>query len=136
MKNLYLTTFAKIALGAFLLPLAVQAQQYDVTSIPHQMYAPETSTPFQATVDDKYSPLISLPFDFYLFGQGYEALVISTNGYIDFRPEKANENSPWSFQNTIPYANFPVKNSILACFNDMNAFADEDEEASITYSVT
>jgi len=90
---------------------------YTVTPIGFQPFSGTLSS--LTTSDDLCSGLIALPFSFDFYGQTYNQIVISTNGYIDFRTSSASSNSPWSFNATIPSANFPVKNSILGCYEDL-----------------
>lgn len=103
---------------------------YTVASIPFQPYS--GSLPVLSTSDDMCSGLINLPFSFDFYGIAYNQVVVSTNGYIDFRSTSANSFSPWSFNLTIPNANFPVKNSILGCYHDMN---NSDAQGTINYGV-
>lgn len=102
---------------------------YSVTSIPFQPYT--GSLPTLSSVDDINSPLINLPFNIDFYGTIFNQVVISTNGYIDFRNNTAGQNSPWSFnQNLIPNTLFPVKMSVLGCYHDMN---NSDAQGTITY---
>lgn len=120
MKKSYLNSlFTKTALLAVLLSAQSYAQNaYTVESIPYQVYT--ASLPFEATQDDAYSEIISIPFDFSFFGNTYNQFVVSTNGYIDFRTELAGTNSTWIFNTAIPNPSFPAKNAILGCFHDMS----------------
>jgi hypothetical protein len=91
---------------------------YSVSPIPFQQFT--ATLPVQGTQDDINSNAIQLPFNFDFYGVSYNQIVVSTNGYIDFRTTSANQFSPWSFTQSVPAADFPVKNSILGCFHDMN----------------
>ena len=91
---------------------------YSVSPIPYQQFT--ATLPVQGTQDDINSNVIQLPFNFDFYGVTYNQIVVSTNGYIDFRTTSANQFSPWSFTQSVPAADFPVKNSILGCFHDMN----------------
>lgn len=130
MKNNYLTAksfcFACITL-AFCSSKLV-AQDYAVMPIPYQIYTADLAV--QGTQDDHYSAAIPLGFNFDFYGNTYSQVVVSTNGYIDFRSEMANGFSPFSFSQTIPNVNFPVKNSIMGCFQDLN---NNNAEGTITY---
>lgn len=111
--------------------VAMQANaQYDyaVTPIPFAQY--EASSANLATQDDRCSTLIPLPFAFDFYGVSYSEIVISTNGYIDFRTSSAGAPSPFAFSQTIPNASFPVKNSILGAYSDLN---NANGEGTITY---
>jgi hypothetical protein len=102
---------------------------YSVTSIPFQPYAGSISA--LSTVDDINSPLINLPFSIDFYGSVFNQVVISTNGYIDFRIASAGQNSPWSISQTvIPNTSFPVKMSVLGCYHDMN---NSDAQGTISY---
>lgn len=90
---------------------------YSVTAIPFQPFS-GSLTPL-ATGDELYSGVINLPFSFDFYGTTYNQIVISTNGYIDFRTSLAGMFSQWSFNQTIPNASFPIKNSILGCYEDL-----------------
>lgn len=108
----------------------LKAQTYTVSSIPHQVYT--ATVPLEFTEDDVYSSAIALPFNFDYFGNTYNQVLISTNGFIDFRTELAGQGSQWSFNTTIPNASFPNKNSILGCYHDMN---NQIGQGSITHSI-
>jgi Secretion system C-terminal sorting domain len=106
--------------------------QYSVTPIPHQVYV--GSLPVQVTNDDSYSSVITLPFSFDFYGVTYNQLIISTNGYLDFRTNLANSSSPFYFSQTIPNTAFSVKNSILGNFQDL--YNNTNSAGSITYGVS
>lgn len=97
----------------------ISQNNYSVTAIPFQPFS-GTLTPL-TTQDDLYSGVINLPFSFDFYGNTYNQVVISTNGYIDFSTNLANDNSPWQFSTTIPNTGFPVKNSILGCYEDLDS---------------
>ena len=103
---------------------------YAVTSIPFQQYT--ATSVLQGTMDDRYSDIITIPFSFDFYGVSYNQLLVSTNGYIDFRTNLANTNSPFSFTQTIPNVAFPVKNAILGAYADLN---NSNGEGTITYGV-
>ena len=107
------------------------SQSYTVNPIPFQQYTGNLAN--LSTNDDMNSPLISLPFSFEFYGNSYNQVVISTNGYIDFRTTSAGGFSPWSYNQTIPNVNFPVKNSVLGAFHDMN---NSNGEGTITYGIS
>ena len=108
----------------------ISQNNYSVTAIPFQQYA-ATSVNL-STMDDHCSSLILLPFAFDFYGVTYNEVVISTNGYIDFRTSSANGASPFAFSQAIPNTSFPVKNSILGAFSDLN---NSNGEGSVTYGL-
>lgn len=103
---------------------------YAVAAIPYQPFTGSLTA--LATNDDMNSGVINLPFNFDYYGVTYNQVLISTNGYIDFRTNLANTYSPFSFSQTIPNAAFPVKNAILGAYADLNNY---NGEGSITYGV-
>lgn len=117
----------------FLLLVAAKSiaqTNYTVTSIPFQQY--NATLPVLGTNDDTYSNVIPLPFVFDFYGISYNQMVVSTNGYIDFRSNLANAMSPWSFNQPIPSASFPTLNSILGCYHDLY---NNNSQGYITYGV-
>lgn len=108
----------------------IAQNNYAVTSIPFQQYTGQL--PVQGTLDDHYSSAINLPFNFDFYGNIYSQITVSTNGYIDFTPNLAGTTSPWSFNTAIPNVSFPVKNSILGCYHDMN---NSDAQGTINYGI-
>ena len=91
---------------------------YQVTAIPFQQFT-GNAIPL-TSADDVYSPAINLPFNFEFYGNTYDQIVVSTNGFINFNNTNAGGFTPWSFSQTIPSTSFPALNSILGCFHDMN----------------
>ncbi len=103
---------------------------YSVIPIPFQQFT--ATLPVQGTLDDINSNIIPLPFNFDFYGVSYNQIVVSTNGYIDFRTSTANQFSPWFFAQSVPDANFPVKNSILGCYHDLY---NNNTQGFITYGI-
>lgn len=90
---------------------------YAVTAIPFQPFS-GSLTPV-TTSDDMYSFPITLPFSFDFYGTTYNQVLISTNGYMDFRLEHGGGFSPWSYSGSIPNTGFPVLNSIFGVYEDL-----------------
>jgi len=117
----------------------------DPTQIPtvEQTYTftqQQTATPIQdvrdeggtglTLLDDGVSQQISLGFDFYFYGNLYNSLYISQNGFISFT-NNANgccSGNPlpyfteWTEQNAQSYQYFSVNNSIFAMWSDLADF--------------
>ncbi|WP_299104952.1 T9SS type A sorting domain-containing protein [uncultured Winogradskyella sp.] len=77
---------------------------YEVESIP---YNPPfqygcLEFPVSVNVDDVFSPVINLGFDFCFFGNTYDSLVIGSNGVISFDTSLANSSSGWRMFRDIP----------------------------------
>ncbi|MDI1318486.1 T9SS type A sorting domain-containing protein [Flavobacterium sp.] len=113
---------------------AVAQTNYSVASIPFQQYTGTLSA--LITGDDLYSPIIALPFNFDFYGVTYNQIVISTNGFINFTSTNAGQFSPWSFNSEIPNSNFPVKNSLLGCYEDLNNSSGIGTITYGTYGIT
>lgn len=80
--------------------------QYSVTSIPYNPYPFNTGTAVLVNIDDVWSSVINLPFDFYFFiGSNYNQLVIGGNGCISFDPANAGNYCAWSFITSCPNPN-------------------------------
>ncbi|WP_218157950.1 fibronectin type III domain-containing protein [Pustulibacterium marinum] len=79
----------------------------------------EEGTSSQVTVDDQYSGIIDIGFDFCFFGETYNQLVIGANGVISFNTSLANTFCPWSFSDQLPSPSLPT-NAIFGVFQDIN----------------
>jgi len=107
---------------------------YAVTPIPHQVYTlpNQMSLP---TDDDKYSGVVNIGFDFTYFGNTYNQMVVSTNGYIDFRTNRAGQIGPYQVNVQFPNINIDIKNSIMACYHDMKYVVTVPAAGAISYSI-
>jgi len=112
----------------FIFSKSIAQSNYTVSSIPFVQYT--GSLAVQGTFDDHYSDVITLPFSFDFYGVNYTQIVVSTNGYIDFRTNLANGTSPFVFSQAIPNTAFPVKNSIFGAYQDLN---NSNAQGTITY---
>ncbi len=146
-----------ILLGLLVAPAFAQEVTYtDPTQIPtvEQTYTftqQETATPIQdvndqggsalTLYDDGVSQAISLGFDFYFYGNLYDSVYISQNGFISFT-NNANgccNGQPlpyfteWTEQNASYYQYYSVNNSIFAMWSDL---ADFNAPGNPYYKVT
>ena len=99
-----------------------QTTSYAVTSTP---YAPPYpflgGTQLFIGIDDVWSSVISMPFNFCFFGNTYNQIVIGANGVISFDLSNAGGWCEWSFSNTIPNTTGePYRNSINGAYHDMD----------------
>lgn len=90
---------------------------YAVSSIPYAPPFPFTGgTPVSVNIDDRWSPIIPLPFDFCFYGQAYSEMLIGSNGVVSFEinrpgPSTGTQNQTpdgwcgWSFDASIPSPN-------------------------------
>lgn len=100
-----------------------QATDYTVASIP---YAPPyqyscLQNPVSVNVDDKWSPIINLPFNFCFYGNNYNKCLIGSNGTITF---DTTSNIPggysnWSFNADLPNTSL-FKNTIFGVYHDID----------------
>lgn len=128
MKNNYLSKI--LLLFLFSINFSFSQNNYSVTSIPHQVYS--TTANALSTGDDLYSGAIQIGFDFDYYGNTYNQLVISTNGFVNFDIALANGFSPWSFNAQIEQPSFNITNSIFASFHDLY---NPNQVGSLTYAV-
>ena len=95
---------------------------YSVSSI---TYAPPYSfnqgTTIIANIDDVFSPIINLPFNFCFFDNIYNQIVIGSNGVISFNTSNASGYCAWLFSNTIPNTGgVPYRNAISGAYHDID----------------
>jgi hypothetical protein len=128
MINNYLSKI--IVLFLLLTNLGFSQNNYSVSPIPHQVYTTEATS--LATLDDRYSEVIPIGFDFDFYGNNHNELLICTNGYVNFNLNLADTYSPWSFNSPISQLNSEFQNSIFACFHDLD---NSDQVGSLTYAI-
>lgn len=93
---------------------------YTVTSIPYAPPAPTSAWVNSfVNVDDKWSGVINLPFNFCYYGNVYNQLVIGANGIISFNTGYANGFCPWSYTASIPSPSLPL-NAIFGAYHDID----------------
>lgn len=111
---------------------AAQTTSYEVSSIPYIVTFPSTGgTQMNVDIDDSWAPKVNLPFEFCFMGDVYNAAQVGANGAITFdttHPANQAGTMPWSFNQTIPNAGFPVLNAIYGVYQDtdpsiVNGFA-------------
>jgi len=111
-----------VDLEATYLPIG-ETTNYTVQAI---AYAPPYQfnclrNPVSVNVDDKWSPVINLPFDFCFYGNNYNQCLIGSNGVITF---DTTNNTPggysgWSFSNNLPSTSL-FTNSIFGVYHDID----------------
>ena len=96
---------------------------YDVESIP---YNPPyqygcLANPISVGVDDIWSPVINLPFDFCFYGNTYNQCVAGSNGMISFNTAYATNSSGYEFSNNLPSsASGLFPNTIYGVYHDID----------------
>jgi len=104
-------------LSVFFTCCLAQAQTpYGVYQIP---FTPETFDPVNTVSlnDDQYSGIIDIGFPFVFFGQSYDSLVISSNGYVRFQLEYAGNFSDFSVNQSLPDPTAPLDAIFLSWFD-------------------
>ncbi|WP_452231844.1 T9SS type A sorting domain-containing protein [Lacinutrix sp. MEBiC02595] len=109
-------------------PLNIEATlDYNVASIP---FNPPSSfdgldSGTSLNLDDTWSGILNLPFDFSFYGDTYSDLIIGGNGVVSFDTSKANGFNGWLFSETLP-------NNTNTALSDANIFgAAHDMDASV-----
>jgi len=93
---------------------------YDVCAIDYNPpYSFNAGIGFSIGVDDVWTNLIPLPFNFCFFGNVYNQVVVGSNGLISFNPGYAAGFCPWAFAATCPSAALPI-NSIFGIYHDID----------------
>ena len=100
-----------------------ETTSYTVSSLPYQaLYSYGGGTQLDASSDDKWSPIVTLPFDFCFYGHTYNRMLVGSNGVItfDITNNHPEEMCPYEFNTTIPNIDFPIKNAIYGVYQDTN----------------
>jgi len=93
---------------------------YSVTSVPYSPpYAYNTGTPLMVNIDDTWSSVINLPFNFCFFGNNYTQVVVGSNGVITFNTSVAGGYCAWSYSATCPSSSLPT-NAIFGPYHDID----------------
>jgi hypothetical protein len=69
-------------------------------------------------VDDTYTGVQNIGFNFIFYGNTYNSLLISSNGYVTFDTTDANGYSPWAIGSPIPNPGNPPENAIMTPWHD------------------
>jgi hypothetical protein len=112
---------AKICFGLLLIAFVSKAQFYSYDTIPYNP-APYTGTSI-ALIDNSFSSMIPIGFNFCYYGEIFDSLTIGSNGIISFKYPNGSDNwyyeiyditlpSPWTAVNP--------KRSILFPWQDLN----------------
>ena len=113
---------------------------YEVTAIPFTPPFPFTGgIPTSVAIDDVWSNVITLPFNFCFFGNSYTTCQVGSNGVVTFGtnfPPNVPGSCEWQFNQTIPNTNFPIKNAIYGPYQDINPnIVTPPAQPSINYQV-
>ncbi len=117
-----------IIIYLFLFILNVQAQDYVVESIGFTPPHSYTQVDSNVDIDDMYSGVINLGFDFVFYSNTYNEAIIGDNGIINFDVVEANGSCPWNFFQDIPSEAMEIKNSIFGVYHDMDPGVSQEDE--------
>lgn len=100
-----------------------ETTNYTVETIP---YAPPyqygcMANPISVNIDDIWSPIINLPFNFCFYGTNYNKCLVSSNGALTFDTVSnvPSGYSAWSFNSNIPNPAL-FKNTIFGVYQDIH----------------
>ena len=92
---------------------------YEVSTIPYAPPFPFNSgTQISVNIDDRWSSVINLPFDFCYFGTVYNNVIVGSNGVISFDVVDADGYCEWSFDQSLPGNLF--LNTIFGIYHDID----------------
>ncbi|MBP6557073.1 MAG: fibronectin type III domain-containing protein [Flavobacterium sp.] len=80
------------------------------------------ANPVSVNVDDVWSPIVNLPFNFCFYGTNYNQCVIGSNGALTFNTSFASTASGYAFNDNIPNNTDDqlVGNAIFGVFHDID----------------
>ena len=100
-----------------------QTTGYTVASI---TYAPPYQfncmrNPVSVNIDDKWSPIITLPFNFCFYGNTYNKCLVGSNGVISFdtTANTAGGRNEWAIANNLPSTSLTL-NAIFGVYHDID----------------
>jgi hypothetical protein len=97
-----------------------ETSTYEVCQIDYNPPYPfTTGIPFSIGVDDIYTGIITLPFNFCFFGNTYNQIVVGSNNVISFDITQASGFCPWAFTASCPSPALPL-NSIMGPYHDID----------------
>ncbi len=103
---------------------------YSVAAIPYNPTSFTAGTAVLIGIDDWFSPVLNIPFNFCYYGTSYNQLVIGANGDITFDLTQANNTDPWS-QSPGPIPNSSYPTNIMAPYVDI----DPAVSGNITWAI-
>lgn len=100
-----------------------QTSDYLVESIPYNppYQFNNLNNPISVNVDDVWSDVIDLPFDFCFYDNTYTSCIVGSNGIISFDTSNADSDSGYSFSDSLPSTNGALfANSIFGVYHDID----------------
>ena len=110
-----------------------------LTATPGSCFAPYSDpgapgNPVTLNIDDRYSAVIPLGFNFPFFGTIYNAVVVSTNGYISFDVSLAGGVSHWQMMGDLPTASYD-RALIMGPYHDLDPSEPTSPNQQIKYDI-
>lgn len=100
-------------------PTTYSVEQIAYNPPPYQFNC--LANPISVNIDDVWSPVINLPFDFCFYGGTYNSCIVGSNGMISFDTANAGGSTGWRFDENLPSldeALFP--NTIFGVYHDID----------------
>lgn len=98
----------------------IDTTAYDINVLDSCPLPPTTGgTSAQIDVDDTWSDVIDLGFDFCFFGDTYSQILIGANGVLTFDTSEAGEFCEWNVDDPIPNPAV-ITNAIFGAYHDIN----------------
>ena len=111
----------------------LNAQDYTVQSIGFTPPHSYVQTNSDINVDDGYSGVLPIGFDFEFYGNLYSQLIIGGNGVINFNASEANSYCIWTFSEDIPSIDLEIKNAIYGVYHDLDPSISTISEINYAY---
>ena len=89
-------------------------------SPPYPVTGGTGATTLNINNDDLWSSVTTLPFNFCFFGNFSNQVWVGSNGVVTFTEPANLNNCPWSFDDPIPNAGFPIRNAIYGPYQDID----------------
>jgi len=110
-----------------------------LTNTPGSCFTPYTDpgapgNPVTLNIDDRYSTVIPLGFNFPFFGTVYNSVVVSTNGYISFDVTLATGPSHWQMFGDLPTASYD-RALIMGPYHDLDPSEPTSPTQQIKYDI-
>ena len=106
--------------------------KYIISAINYTPYSVSNKVVIKDNLDDSFSEIIDLPFQFCFYGQAYNQLVIGSNGMVSFDINQAGQANAPNISTALPSEDLP-KAAIFGALHDMYFSLSDDSE--INYSV-
>lgn len=116
-------------LTASFMATGINPDVYDINALPTcPLPAISGGTPTSLDIDDRWSDIIDIGFEFCFFGDVYDQILIGSNGVLSFELENAGEGNGWSMG-----AGDLLPNGTNSTFSEANIFgAGHDIDPSVT----